>query len=66
MPFSNQELKIFESLGVSLSEDYHVDLIYLEEADFSTKDIILNYKCAIIKSHIKMNQKMIFGRNYVP
>ena len=31
MLFSNQELNIFESLGVSLSEDYHADLIYLEE-----------------------------------
>ena len=49
MPFSNQELNIFEGLGVSLSEDYHADLIYLEEIDASTKDIILNYKCVIIK-----------------
>ena len=47
--FSNQELNIFEGLGVSLSEDYHADLIYLEEIDASSKDIILNYKCVIIK-----------------
>ena len=47
--FSNQELNIFEGLGVSLSEDYHADLIYLEEIDASTKDIILNYKCVIIR-----------------
>lgn len=47
--FSNQELNIFESLGVSLSEDYHADLIYLEEIDASSKDIILNYECVIIK-----------------
>ena len=30
-------------------KDYHADLIYLEEIDASTKDIILNYKCVIIK-----------------
>ena len=47
--FSNQELNIFEGLGVSLSKDYHADLIYLEEIDASTKDIILNYRCVIIK-----------------
>ena len=46
--FSNQELNIFEGLGVSLSEDYHADLIYLEEIDVFTKDIILNYKCVIV------------------
>ena len=46
--FSNEELNIFEGLGVSLSEDYHADLIYLEEIDVFTKDIILNYKCVIV------------------
>ena len=49
----------FEGLGVSLSEDYHADLIYLEEIDTSTKDIILNYKCVIIKKPHQNEQKMI-------
>ena len=47
--FSNQELNIFEGVGISLSEGHHADLIYLEEIDAFTKDIILNYKCVIIK-----------------
>ena len=47
--FSNQELNVFEGVGVSLSEGHHADLIYLEEIDASTKDIILNYKCVIIR-----------------
>ena len=47
--FSNQELNIFEGLGVSLSEGHLEDLIYLEEIDAFTKDIILNYKCVIIR-----------------
>ena len=47
--FSNQELNVFEGIGVSLSEGHHADLIYLEEIDDSTKDIILNYKCVIIR-----------------
>ena len=47
--FSNQELNVFEGLGVSLSEGHLADLIYLEEIDAFTKDIILNYKCVIIR-----------------
>ena len=48
--FSNQELNVFEGVGVSLSEGHLADLIYLEEIDAFTKDIILNYKCVIIKN----------------
>ena len=47
--FSNQELNVFEEVGVSLSEGHLAELIYLEEIDALTKDIILNYKCVIIK-----------------
>ena len=47
--FSNQELNVFEGLGVSLSEGHLTDLIYLEEIDAFTKNIILNYKCVIIR-----------------
>ncbi len=47
--FSNQELNVFEGLGVSLSEGHLADLIYLEEIDAFTKDIIINYKCVIIR-----------------
>ena len=47
--FSNQELNVFEGLGVSLSEGHLADLIYLEEIDAFTKDIILIYKCVIIR-----------------
>ena len=38
--FSNQELNVFEGLGVSLSEGHLAELIYLEEIDAFTKDII--------------------------
>ena len=48
--FSNQELNIFERAGVLLIEGHHADLIYLEEMDAFTKDVILNYKCMIIKN----------------
>ncbi len=47
--FSPQELNIFEGVGVSLSEGHLAELIYLEEIDAFTKDIILNYKCVIIR-----------------
>ncbi|GIR12775.1 MAG: hypothetical protein CM15mP23_13500 [Cryomorphaceae bacterium] len=47
--FSTQELNIFEGVGVSLSEGHLAELIYLEEIDAFTKDIILNYKCVIIR-----------------
>jgi len=47
--FSNQELSIFEDVGVSVSEDHRADLIYLEEIDTFSKDVILNYKCVIIQ-----------------
>lgn len=47
--FSNQELNFFEGIGVSLIKGRLAELIYLEEIDAFTKDIILNYKCVIIR-----------------
>tara|TARA_B100001057_G_C22537654_1_gene828301 strand:- start:91 stop:708 length:618 start_codon:yes stop_codon:yes gene_type:complete len=47
--FSDRELSIFEDVGVSLREDPRADLIYLEEIDSFSKDLIVNYKCIIIK-----------------
>lgn len=47
--FSNQELNVFEGVGVSLSEGNLAELIYLEEIDAFTKDVIFNYKCVIIR-----------------
>lgn len=48
--FSNKELNIFEVQGVLLSEGHYADLIYLEEIDAFTKDVILNYTCVVIKN----------------
>ena len=59
--FSKQELSIFERAGVSVSEDNRADLIYLEEIDAFSKDVILNYKCVIIqKPHQNKAKEVIW------
>ena len=49
LDFTNEELEVFESEGVSVREDHGADIIYLEEIDTFSKDVILNYKCVIIQ-----------------
>jgi len=49
LDFTNEELEVFESEGVSVREGHGADLIYLEEIDTFSKDVIVNYKCVIIQ-----------------
>jgi len=60
--FSSQELSVLESEGISVREDHRSDLIYVDEIDTFSKDIISNYKCIIIQNPHYNKAKDVFWK----
>ena len=61
--FSDGELAIIEQLGVSIGRNTSTELIYLEELNVHSKEMICKYGCAIVfKPHQTKEKDLIWNQ----